>query len=101
MRSRGQSADRLDYRQPRPHRTLGIVLMCLRIAEIDQHPVAHIFGDKPIEAADRLGNGAVIVPDQLPQILRVMTGRECCRADQVAEHHRQLAAFGIDCRSGG
>ena len=75
--------------------------MRLRVAEIDQHPIAHIFGDKPVEAADRLGNGAVIVPDQLPQILRVMTGRECRRADQVAEHHRQLAAFGVDGGMGG
>ena len=80
---------------------LGVILMRPRIAEIDQHPVAHVFGDKPVEAAYRVGNGAVIVPDQLPQILRVMTGRERRRADQISEHHRQLAAFGINCRSGG
>jgi len=92
---RGQSADRLDYRQPRPHRSLGIVFMRLRVAEIDQHPVAHVLGDKPVEAADRRGDDAVVVADQLAQILRVMTGRECRRADQVAEHHRQLPAFGV------
>ena len=53
--SRRQSADRLDHRQPGAHRPLGIVLMRLRIAEIDQHPVAHVLGDKAVEAADRLG----------------------------------------------
>ena len=89
MLSPRQSANRLDYRQPRPHRSLGIVLMRLRVAEIDQHPVAHIFGDKPIEAADGLGDGAMIIADQPTQILRVMTGRERGRADQIAEHDRE------------
>jgi hypothetical protein len=37
----------------------------------------------------------VVVADQLAQILRVMPGRERRRADQVAEHHGQLSAFGL------
>jgi hypothetical protein len=73
--------------------------MRLWVTEIDQHPVAHVLGDKAVEAPDRLADRAVVVPDQLPQILRVMTGRERGRANQVAEHHRQLPAFGGDlCR---
>ena len=56
------------------HRPFGIVLIRLRMAETDQHPVAHILGDKAVEAADRIGDGAVVVADQLAQILRVMTG---------------------------
>ena len=99
--SRGQSADRLDYRQPRAHRPLGVVLMRLRVAEIDQHPVAHIFGDKPVEAADRLGDGAVIVARSAPANPPGQPRRQRRRADQIAEHHRQLPAFGVDCRSGG
>ena len=91
--SRRQSADRLDHRQPGPHRPLGIVLMRPRIAEIDQHTIAHVFGDKAVEAADRFGDRAVIGADQLPQILRVMTGRERGRADEIAEHDRQLPPF--------
>ena len=94
--ARRQSADRFDHREAGAHRPLGIVLMRLRIAEIDQHAVAHVFGDKAVEAADRLGDRAVVVPDQLAQILGVMTGRERGRADEVAEHHRQLPAFGFD-----
>src|SRR5205823_2370745 len=31
------------------NRPLGIVLMRLRVAEVSQYPVAHIFGDKAIE----------------------------------------------------
>ena len=52
-----------------------------------EHPVAHVLGDKPVEATDRLGDSTVVIPDQLAQILRVMTGRERGRADQIAEHH--------------
>jgi hypothetical protein len=92
---RRQSANRLDHRQPGAHRPLGIVLMRLRIAEIDQDAVAHVLGDKAGEAADRVGDGAVVVADQLAQILGVMTGRQRRRADQIAEHHGQLPAFGF------
>ena len=99
--SRGQLADRLDHRQPGAHRALGIVLMRMWVTEIDQHPVAHVLGDKAVEAPDRIGDGAVILPDQLAQILRVEPRRQRRRADQVAEHHRQLPALGIDCRRGG
>ena len=74
--SRRQSADRRDHREAGAHRPLGIVLMRLRIAEIDQHTVAHVLGNKTGEAGDRIGDAAVILPDQLAQILRVKTGRE-------------------------
>ena len=39
--------------QPRPDRPLGIVLMRSRVAEIDQHAVAHVLGDKAVEARRR------------------------------------------------
>ena len=44
------------------------------------------------------GNGAVIGADHLAQILRVKPRRERGRADEVAEHHGELAAFGIGWR---
>src|SRR5215471_18415405 len=47
-----QTRHRRCYLQPRPHRPLGVVLMRPRIAEIDQHPIAHVFGDKPVIARD-------------------------------------------------
>ena len=40
--------------------TLGVVLMRLRIAEIDQHAVAHIFGDLAVPASDHRGAAALI-----------------------------------------
>jgi hypothetical protein len=40
-----------------------------RLAEIDQNAVAHILGDKPVEAPDDIGDSAVIGGDDLSQIL--------------------------------
>ena len=80
--------------QRRAHRALGIVLVGPRIAEISQHPVAHVLGDKAAAAPDHLGNAAMIGADHRAQILRVEPCRQCRRADQVAEHHRQLAPLG-------
>jgi hypothetical protein len=34
-----------------------------RIAEIDQHHVAHVLGDKAVEPGDGLGDGTVIGGD--------------------------------------
>jgi hypothetical protein len=53
----GHSRDQL---QPRAYRPLGVVLMGLRIAEIHQHPVAHVFRDEPAEAAHGLGDAFLI-----------------------------------------
>ena len=37
----------LDQGKPRPHSALGVVLVSLGIAEIDQDAVAHVLGDEP------------------------------------------------------
>jgi hypothetical protein len=66
----------------------------LRVAEIDQHTVAHVLRDKAVEPGDDLGDGPVIGGDDLAQILRIEPRRELGRADQVAEHHGELPAFG-------
>ena len=66
-----EATDRVDHAQPRPDRPLGIVLVRSRIAEIDQHAVAHVLGDKAVEAPTTLGNGAVIGGDDLAQILGI------------------------------
>ena len=90
---------RLDERKAGAHRPLGIVLVRLRVAEIDQHAVAHVLGDKAVEAADRLGDAAVIGADHLAQVLGIEPRRERRRADEVAEHHRQLPALGRGSRT--
>ena len=46
-----QPADAIDQRQTGPYRLLGIMFVCLRIAEISEDAVSHIFGDIAAELA--------------------------------------------------
>jgi hypothetical protein len=86
--------DNTNQLQPGPHRALGVVLVGLRIAKINECPVAHVFRHKPAEALYGLGDTLLIGRDDLAQILRVHAGGECCRTDKVTEHDRDLAALG-------
>jgi hypothetical protein len=88
-----ETTDSIGDTQPRPDRTFGIVLMCSRVAEIDQHAVAHVFGDKSIHPDDDFSDSAMVSSDDLAQILGIEPRREFGRAGQVAEHHRQLPAL--------
>ena len=66
-----QAPDRIDDAEPRADCPLGIVLMRPRVTEIDQHAVAHVFGDKAVEAGDDRGDRTVIGGDDLAQILGI------------------------------
>ncbi len=93
-----QLRHRIDDIETRPHRSLGLVLMGARVAEIDQDAVAHVLGDKAVVAPDRGTAPALKRRDDIAQIFGVHPGRECGRSDQVAKHHGQLAALGLRCR---
>ena len=80
--------------QPRTHGPLCIVLVCLRVTEVDQDPVAHVLGYEASEAPHGLSDTLLIGRNELSQVFRVHAGREGRRADQVGEHHRDLAALG-------
>ena len=49
-----QLRHRLDERQPRLYRAFGVMFVRLRIAEIGEHPVAHILGDEPAGLRDQV-----------------------------------------------
>ena len=68
--------------------------MRLRVAEINEHAVAHVLRHEPAEALHSLGDAFLIGGNHFAQVLRVHASRECRRADQVREHHRDLAALG-------
>jgi len=70
------------------------VAMCLRVAEKGQNAVAHVFGDKTVEPADRLGNALVVRTDHLPEVLRIEPRSEGCGAHEIAEHYSELATLG-------
>src|SRR5262249_42069006 len=63
--ARGERTDSTNQLQSGPHCPLGIVLMRLGIAEIDEDTVAHIFGHEPAEAAHRLSDAFLISGDDL------------------------------------
>jgi len=86
----GEPADRVDDRQPGTSRAFGVILMRLGIAEMDQHAVAHILGDKAAKAADGVGDAAMVGADNLAQVLGIKARGQRRRADQIAEHHGQL-----------
>ena len=89
--------------QPGPDRPLGIVLMRLRVAEIDQHAVAHVLGDKAVEPGDDLGDGAVIGADDLAQILGIEPRRsavEPTRSQNITVSCRRSASAGAGASRG-
>ena len=67
--------------------------MSLRIAEIHEHAVAHVFRHEPAEATHGLGDAFLIGGNDLAQVLGVHARRECGRTDEVREHHRDLATL--------
>ncbi len=64
------------------------------IAEIDQRPIAHPFGDMAVEARHRRCNRALKRADQIAHVFGIEPRRQRGRADQIAEHHRELPTFG-------
>ena len=77
-----------------PDRTLGVLLMGARKAEIGQHAIAHEFGDEAVIARDRARTGVLIGANDLAHVLRIEPGRQRGRADEIAEHDGELATLG-------
>jgi hypothetical protein len=73
------------------------MLVGARITEIGEHPVAHVFGDKPAGALDDRCDAAMIGADHSAQIFRIEARRQCRRTDEIAEQHRQLPPLGLRC----
>ena len=73
-RDAGRASDkrrRLQQSEPCPHSSGGLVFVGLRIAEIDEHSVAHIFGNEALERAHDFSHAIMIGADHLAQLLWV------------------------------
>jgi hypothetical protein len=57
---------RLDHGQGGAHSLLGVMLVRPWVAEIGEHPVAHVFGDEATVALDELGAAAMIRVEDAP-----------------------------------
>ena len=89
-----QSTYRRYQLQPCADSPLSVVLMGLRIAQIHEHTIAHVFRNEAAEALHGLRDALLIGRNDLAEVFRVHARREGRRTDQVGEHHRDLAAFG-------
>ena len=65
-----------DQLQPRAHGPLCVVLVGLGIAEIHQHPIAHVLRYEAAEALHGLRDALLIGRNDLAQVFRVHAGRE-------------------------
>ena len=87
--------------EPRPDRTLSVVLVRLRVAEVDEQPVAQVLRDVTLVALDDRGGGFLIGAHDSAQILGVEALGEIGRAHQVAEHDCELPSLGVSGGSNG
>ena len=78
----------------RAHRALGIVLVGLRVAEIDEQRVAHVSAQVAARALHRIDAGVPIVDQQRGQLLRIEPLGERRGVDEVAKQHREMAMSG-------
>jgi hypothetical protein len=73
-----------------------------RPAKIDEHAIAHEFGDVPLEASNLTRDRVLVGPDNLPHVFGIKAAGERRRADEVDEHDGELAAFCLaGCRAAG
>src|SRR5712692_5894054 len=69
--------------------------MGLGIAKIHQQPIADIAREISVKATDLVCACLLIGEDHLAQFFRIELFGERSGANQIAEHHRQLAALGF------
>ena len=75
------------------HRLDGTILLCDRIAEIGQHPIAHILRNHALVASYDCTNSGLIRRHHPPHVFRIQTRRQCSRTNEITEHKRQIASL--------
>ena len=71
LMSGAKHRDRLDQRQGAAHRSLGIILMRLRVTKVTKHAVPHVLGDEATGLGDLLSAAAMIGADDLTHVFGV------------------------------
>src|SRR6516162_8550524 len=74
---------------------LCIIFMGVGIAEIDEQTVTEQLGDMPIVALDDFCTSRLIRTDHVTPVFRVELAGQLGGIHEVAEHHSELAAFGV------
>ena len=73
---------------------LGVVLLRERIAEQGHDTIAQFLRDTPAHPCHRRRGGVDVAADEIPPILGVEFRGDAGRADEIAEHHGEVAALG-------
>ena len=94
LQALGQRPDVLDDAQPRADGADGVVLLGVRIAEIDQDAIADVAGDIAAEFGRDIAGRAAIGEDDGGQVFRVELLGKRRGPHQVTEHHRNLPPLG-------
>ena len=81
-------------RQRRPDGAFGVVLLRLWVAKERHQPVAESFQHMTAKIGHRTRSLVEIGIDEGAPILGVQPRGKMRRADEIAEHHRDRAAFG-------
>src|SRR5262249_15660472 len=74
---------------------VGVTLRRERITKIGEHAIAHVSSDLAMVAGDDLTDAGVVRRRNPPHVLWVQPRRKCRRANQIAEHNRQVALLGL------
>ena len=88
---RPQPGNTLCERKTGANRLLRVVLVRLRVSKIRKHGVAHVLRDEAVLELDRLRAGLPAIADRRPHLLGIESRGQRRRANEVGEHHGQLA----------
>src|SRR5262245_30189776 len=79
--------------QARVYCSVGVILMCLGVAEIDEQTIPQELSDMPIVALDNVGTNSLICTHNITPVFRVELGGQLGGIDQITKHHRELPSF--------
>ena len=91
---RVQRREPVQHLQARVHGSPRVVFVRDGVAEVDEQAVAEVLGDVALEFVNGLTGGVLISANEFDELFGIETIGERGRADEVAEHHRQLTAVG-------
>jgi hypothetical protein len=97
---RGERRKSLQNAEPRPDGPLGVIFMRHGMAKIDQQAIAQVLRHIAVKTLNHLGAGLMIGAHDVPQVFRVQVARQPGRVHQVAEQHREGAAFRLEWHQG-
>src|SRR6516162_1837951 len=80
---------------------LCIIFMGLGVAKVHEESITEQLSNMPIVALDNVRTHPLILAHHVTPVFRVELRGELRRVHQVAEHHRELAAFGVGRRWDG